>query len=121
MASVMVGHRLAYSSPYSPDEDATQPRRKYAENASFPKTKLPPLPDYARACADLIWRTFPGPSLNAVCDRAERETGAASSDTFARIVGGHTKKPDGHLMKCVEIIAASRGVDIPAALTVRLT
>ena len=91
-----------------------------AEKLTFPKTKLPPLPDYARACADLIWRTFPGPSLHAVCERAARETGAGCTDTFARILGGYTKRPDGYLMQCVMIVAASRGVTVPAALAVRV-
>lgn len=93
--------------------------RSSAQKLTFPKTKLPPLPDYARACADLIWRTFPASSLHAVCERAARETGAGCTDTFARILGGYTKRPDGYLMQCVMIVAASRGVAIPPALTVR--
>lgn len=108
------------SAPVVHDQHATGPIRKYAEFARFPKTKLPPLPDYARACADLIWQTFPGPSQHAVCERAARETGAGCVDTFARILGGATKHPDGYLMQCVQIIAASRGVAIPAALAIRV-
>lgn len=108
------------STPYPMADNATLTSRKTAEKLTFPKTKLPPLGNYARACADLIWATFPGPSMNAVCDRAARETGAASADTFARILGGATKHPDGYLMQCVQIIAASRGVAIPPALAVRV-
>ncbi len=85
---------------------------------AFPKSKLPPLPDYARACAALIWATFPAPSQHGVCVAASMATGA-SPNTFDRILSGATKKPDGYLMQCVQIIAASRGVAIPPALAIR--
>lgn len=119
---MMVARATSVSSRPSPSvsvNHAANGIRNVAEKLTFPKTKLPPLPDYARACADLIWRTFPGPSLHAVCERAARETGAGCVDTFARILGGNTKRPDGYIMQCVLIIAASRGVAIPAALAVR--
>ena len=101
------------------DHPATDARRKTAEFARFPKSKFPPLPDYARACAALIAATFPASSRNGVCDRAERETGAAGADTFERIIAGKTKRPDGYLMQCVMAVAASRGVAIPPELAVR--
>lgn len=116
--SFMVGHRLASQSPSFPTHTA-QPSRRTAPISRFPRTKLPPVADYARACAALIWATFPASSQNAVCERAERELCIASADTFARILSGHTKSPAGHLMQCVMVVAASRGVKIPDALVVR--
>lgn len=110
---------------------ASHPPASYADNGietcgkvaaiyTFPKAKLPRLDDTHRACADLVWRTFPAPSQRAVCYRAAAETGAASPDTFARILNGETRHIDFHLMQCVQIIAASRGVAIPPALAVRI-
>ena len=93
--------------------------RKSAEIAAFPKSKLPPVSDYARACAALIWNTFPAPSQHGVCARAARETGIAAADTFDRIVSGKTAHIDGYLMRCVMVIAAARGIRIPAELAVR--
>ena len=85
----------------------------------LPGTALPRLPDYCKACARLICATFPATSQHAICDRAERETRLASSDTFDRIISGKTERIDGHLMQCVPTIAAARGVAIPAELAVR--
>lgn len=117
--SMVVRSRCSLSPPSLPLKHATSGIRKTAEILPFGREKLPPLPDYARACAALIWATFHANSLNAVCDRAARETGAGCPDTFARILSGATKKPDGYLMQCVKIIAVSRGVAIPPDLTVR--
>lgn len=99
---------------------ATVPSRKSAEIVSLPKAKLPPVDGYLRACADLLWRTFPASSANGVCDRAEAETGVASSDTFHRILAGQTKKPDGYVMHVVLHFAHARGVNIPAAFAIRV-
>lgn len=98
---------------------APLPLGKSAQIYSYPKEKLPAVEDYRRACADLIWATFREKSLNAVCDRAEQETGQ-DADKFCRILTGETKQPAGYLMKCVERIAAGRSVPIPAALAVRI-
>lgn len=109
----------AFDPPSLPDQIGTAFPRKSAALFRIEKQKLPPLEDYRKACAALISRTFPAQSQNAVCDRAEVETGIASADTFARILAGHTKHPDGHLMQCVMVVAASRGVTIPAAIAIR--
>ena len=117
----VAGSLVASSSPsVSPVQHGTEPFRRTAEISRFPKIKHPPLPDYAKACAMLICATFPAPSHNAICDRAEAETGAASADTFSRIINGQTKKPDGYLMHCVLGHALVRGVAIPATLAIRI-
>lgn len=94
--------------------------RETAEIAAFPKSRLPHVDDYAKACAALIWVTFRASSQWAVAERAERETGLASADTFERILGQRTHKIDGYLMQCVLAVAHHRGVAIPAALAVRI-
>lgn len=100
--------------------------RKSAEIAPPP----PPEPEfpanfttaeaYRRACAALIWATFEGSSQNAKCERAARETGVASADTFARILGDETARIDARLMHIVKIIAHRRRVHIPRELAVNV-
>ena len=111
----------ASASPLLPSTNVNaEARGKVAAIYTFPKAKLPRLGDTHRACAELVWRTFPAASQRAVCYRAAAETGAASPDTFARILNGETRHIDFHLMQCVQIIAAARGVAIPPALAVRI-
>lgn len=112
----------ASASPVSHTEMVNaEPCSKTAAIVAFPKIKLPPLCDVSRECARLIWSTFPAASQRAVCQRAARETGAGSADTFHRIISGETKRPDFYVMQCVQIVAASRGVAIPPALAVRVS
>ena len=104
--------------PSLPRHHATATAGKSAQIARYPGAKFPPLVDFRKACADLIWATFRDTSHNAVCERAERETGE-DADKFSRILSGETRKPDAYLMQCVMIIAAARGVAVPPALAVR--
>jgi hypothetical protein len=117
----MVGRSVAAScvAPVLQGDTAPAPSRKSAEIVHIGRTFLPPMDDYLRACADLLWRTFPAPSANAVCDRAEAETGIASADTYHRILSGQTKKPDGYVIHVLLHFAHARGVKIPAALAIR--
>lgn len=119
---LMVGRSVAASgvTPVLQADTAAGSSRKSAEIVRLSKAKLPPVDDYLRACADLLWRTFPASSANAVCDRAEAETGVASADTFSRILSGQTKKPDGYVMHVVLHFASARGVKIPAAVAIRV-
>lgn len=118
---MMAGLSVAASHPPSLHvKDGMEPRRNVAAIYAFPKTKLPRVDDVHRAAADLVWRTFPAASQRAVCARAAAETGAGCPDTFARILNGQTRHIDFHLMQCVQIIAAARGVAIPPALAVRI-
>lgn len=121
MGRSMVGlsASVALVAPLLPVNHDMIARGKTAAIVKLGKTPFPPLPDFQRACADLIWRTFPAASQRAVCDRAERETGLASSDTFDRLLSGRTGKPDAYLMHCVMGLAAARGVAIPPELAVR--
>jgi len=117
---IMVGQSVSAS--LSPSADQKVNAKAYGKTAviySFPRVPFPKVEDFARECAALIWATLRAPSQRAVCQRAAQETGAASPDTFDRILSGETKRPDFYLMRCVMAIAASRGVAIPPALVIR--
>ena len=118
---VMVGRAgvESSSSPVLMTNHDTAARRKSATIVKLPVKSLPPLDDYTRACARLIWATFPAPSQRAVCSRAATETRLASSDTFDRILSGKTQRIDSYLMQAVKMLAHMRGVSIPPELAVR--
>lgn len=114
----MVGRSdVASVAPVLPDQHGAKPCRKSAEK--FPKAKFPPLDDYNRACASLIWATFNDKSMNRVCENAAKETGLGSPDTFYRILDSYRGKIDSRLMHRVQVIAASKNIPIPPALAVR--
>lgn len=119
--SAMVGHRQSSSDPSvrSLTNVNAEPSRRSAENYRFTKSKFPPVDDYVRACGKLVWDTFPGDSVNAKADEAEK-TGLASADTFARIMTKGTKRVDGRLMNCVLRLAVDRGIRIPDPLAIRI-
>jgi len=114
---------LALRSPFQlPAKVGTVVSRKSAEIVALPRAMMPRVENYARACAGLISKTFPAPSINAVCDRAERETfGEWSADTFGRILAGETKRIDARMMWVVCAIATMRHIEIPDALISRVT
>ena len=110
----------ASASPVLMTDHSAEPcRNSAAIIIRLPRAALPPIDDYAKACARLIWATFPGQSQRAVCSRAEMETRLASSDTFDRILSGKTQRIDSYLMRAVMAIAHARGVAIPPELAVR--
>lgn len=95
--------------PYA--QPATAQRRKSAEIAKFPGTRLPePVEDFGKSCARLLWIAFPGPSQNAVSEAAAMALGC-SPDTIDRILGGRTKRPDPRLMFAALAIYQSRTGD----------
>lgn len=89
----------------------------------FPKPKLPAqVDDFCRACAKLIWATFPGRSQWDVCLQAAMHLGT-SPDTIERILAGKTKHPDPRLMFAVLPIYQAkfgRGFEIGGGLEVRI-
>ena len=115
---VALSHRSSASSSSVLTKVNAHPLGKTAQIIPYGKIKFPPLEDYRRACAALIWSTFRAASHNAVCDNAERETGL-DAEKFSRILSGHTQKPDGYLMFIVVGIAACKRVAIPDALIIR--
>lgn len=100
-----------------------EPVRNSAEIAVFPKPKLPAqVDDFGRACAKLIWATFPGRSQWDVCLQAAMHLGT-SPDTIERILAGKTKHPDPRLMFAVLPIYQAkfgRGFEIGGGLEVRI-
>ena len=119
-ASVMVGLSGAASvAPVLMAQHGTARRSNVAAIVKLPVKALPSVGDYAKACARLIWATFPASSQRAACQRAARETGLASADTFDRILSGETQRIDSYLMQAVKTLAHMRGVAIPPELAVR--
>ena len=88
--------------------------RKSAVIASFPKAKLPDaVEDFGKACARLIWMTFPARSQNAVCEEAAWWL-QTSPDTIDRILGQRTKHPDPRIMfMCLAIYQSRTGNAFP--------
>lgn len=101
----------------------TQPVRKVAEIACFPKAKLPDaVDDFGKACAAMIWAAFPGRSQWDVAQQAAMHVGT-SPDTIDRILAGKTKHPDPRLMFAILAVFQSKngtGFSIGAGLEVRI-
>lgn len=119
-AFVMVGQSgVASGSPVLMHDNGTANHRISAPIVRFPVAKLPPVKDYARACANLIAATFPARSQSAIGKRAAMELPFASADTFERILAGDTQRIDSYLMRAVMQVAHFRNVPVPPELAVR--
>lgn len=64
--------------------------------------------EFEALAADLVRKAFPATSVHAMAERAERETGIASSDTFERILTRKTKRIDARLIFVVLAIYHGR-------------
>lgn len=117
------GNAVALSSPVAVEDKAnTEASRNIAGILTLPRTKVPPVADYAKRCAYLIRDTFPAQSQHQTCIAAARMTGA-SPDTFDRILSGLTKSPDAKLMLVVMAIRAAtdpRPFDLGNGFAVRV-
>ena len=115
--------RTSYTAKSLRVHHAPEPLGKAAEILTFPKAKLPAqVEDFGKACAKMIWATFPGRSQWDVCQQAAMHLGT-SPDTIERILSGKTKHPDPRLMFAVLPIYQAkhgRGFDIGAGLEVRI-
>lgn len=111
------------ASPVLLEKIATPDLGKTAQIVALPKTKLPPVADYASRCAALIRETFPARSQHQTCLAASRMIGA-SLDTVERILLGLTKSPDARLMLAVMAVRATRDprpFDLGNGFAVRVT
>lgn len=95
--------------PLAPFDPAAEVTRKSAETFVFP-SHLARISEreFEALAADLVRKTFPANSVHAMAERAERETGIASSDTFERILTGKTKRIDARLLFVVLAIYHGR-------------
>lgn len=106
-----------------PEQPSAESIGRSAEIHTFTRAKLPAqVDDFGRACAKMIWATFPGRSQWDVCLQAAMHLGT-SPDTVERILQGKTKHPDPRLMFAVLPIYQAkhkRGFDIGGGLEIRI-
>ena len=115
--------RTSYTAKSLQVHPAPEPLGNSAELLPFTRAKLPAqVEDFGRACAKMIWVTFPGRSQWDVCLQAAMHLGT-SPDTVERILSGKTKHPDPRLMFAVLPIYQAkfgRGFDIGGGLEIRI-
>lgn len=108
--------RSSHAASVSHDSDhAPEAVGRTAEIVRLPVARMPSRDAFLRAFARLVWATYPAASQWGVCERAASEVGG-SADTWERIVGEKTQRPDAYLVEAVKRRAFELGLPIPHEL-----